>query len=234
MATSMVTRRAAPKVEALARIPYLRGLPARELAGLAARCVLRQASRGATIFAEGAPATGLWVILSGRVKLVRTSRRGREQVLHVESSGATLAEVPVFDGGGYVASAVAAEDARLLFVPRAAVIELCLRRPQVALGIIEVLSRRVRAFASLIEDLALRDVTGRVAGFLVSQARRGGGDVVLRGTRDEIAAQLGTVRELVSRSLSRLASRGLIEVRGRRVHVRDPRRLSELAEEAAL
>jgi len=213
-------------IAALGRVPYLRALPPDGIAALAGRCALRDARRGATIFEEGAEATGLWVILAGRVKLVRTSPRGREQVLHVESAGATLAEVALFDGGGYVASAVAAEDSRLLFVPRDALVALCLREPRVALGVIDVLARRLRTFASLIEDLSLRDVTSRLARFLLAESRRTGSRVVLTGTRDEVAARLGTVRELVSRALSRLGAAGVIEVRGRQIMVKDAARLA--------
>lgn len=219
------------KDETLATIPYLRGLPLGELAALARRSLVRAFTKGETVFEEGAPAPGLWVVLDGRVKLVRVSPRGREQVLHAESSGATLGEVPLFDGGGYVATAVAAEPSRLLFVPRVALLDLCRRRPEVALGVIRVLARRVRAFAALIEDLALRDVTARLAHFLLAEARRSGsGEVQLPGTRDEVAARLGTVRELVSRSLSRLRSRGLIELGRRRVRLRDPRALAAIAD----
>jgi len=216
-------------VAALGRIPYLAPLEPRELADLAADCRVKSVAKGARVYTEGEPATGLWMILAGRVRLVRSSPRGREQVLHAESAGATLAEVPLFDGGGYVATAVADEDARLLYVPRAALLALCRRRPEVALGVIAVLARRVRTFAALIEDLALRDVSARLARFLLEARRDHGDDVELPGTREAVAARLGTVRELVSRSLSQLQVAGLISVRGRRVRILDRRRLAGLA-----
>jgi CRP-like cAMP-binding protein len=214
----------------LAAIPYLASLPTRERTGLARRCRVRTFTRGAIVFSEGESATGVWVVLTGRVRLVRSSPRGREQVLHAESAGATLAEVPVFDGGGYVATAVADDDARLLFVPGVDLLALCRRRPDVAFGVIGVLARRLRGFAALIEDLALRDVTARLSRFIVTQARRAGGDVVdLPGTRDEVAARLGTVRELVSRSLAQLRRAGVVSVQGRRIRIIDERRLEAWA-----
>jgi CRP-like cAMP-binding protein len=214
----------------LAAIPYLAPLSARERADLASRCLVKSFAKGKAIFAEGEPATGLWVVLAGRVRLVRISPRGREQALHVESAGATLAEVPVFDGGGYVATAVAEKDTQILFVPRPALLDLCRRRPEIALGVIAVLARRVRTFAATIEDLALRDVTARLARFLLTEARREGDVVTLSETREEVAFRLGTVRELVSRSLSQLRAAGLVVVRGRRVQLSDERRLAALAE----
>ncbi len=217
-------------IEALASVPYLRALPLAERTALAHVCRIRALRRGQTLFEEGAPADGLWLVVSGRVNLVKVSPRGREQVLHSEGPGATLGEVPVFDGGGYVASAIAADSSRVLFVPRPALLELCRRRPEVSIGVIAVLARRVRGFAALIEDLALRDVTARLARWLRDEARRAGDvEIVLAATREEIAARLGTVRELVSRSLSVLRARRLIEVRGSRVRIVDAAGLAAAA-----
>jgi CRP-like cAMP-binding protein len=158
------------------------------------------------------------------------SPRGREQTLHVESAGATLTEGPLFDGGGYVATARAETEARLLFVPRPVILDLCRRRPEVALGVITVLAQRVRAFAAVIEDLALRNVTAASRLLLLTEARRDGNAVDLSGTREEVALRLGTARELVSRSLSQLRAAGVIVMRGRRVWLTDEPRLAGIAD----
>lgn len=215
----------------LAAIPYFRGLPPAALRRVAAQAVVREVRRGQRVFEEGAPATGLFVVMDGRVRLVRVSRGGREQVLHAEGPGATLGEVPLLDGGGYVATAVATEPSRLLYLPRAAVLDACRRHPDVALGIIRVLARRVRTFAGLVEQLSLKDLTARTAGLLLAESRAAGrATFELGATRDEIAARLGTVRELVSRSLSRLREAGVIRVAGRRVTIVDARKLADLAD----
>jgi CRP/FNR family transcriptional regulator len=220
-----------PDHEAVLRaIPYFRALPAADLRRIGARARVREARRGDRIFEEGAPAERLFVVMDGRVRLVRVSRGGREQVLHSVGPGATLGEVPLLDGGGYVATAVAAEPARLLAVPREAILDACRRHPEVALGIIKVLARRVRTFAGLVEQLSLKDLTARTAGLLLAESRAAGTTFELRGTRDELAARLGTVRELVSRSLGRLRSAGVIRVSGRRITVLDAARLAALAE----
>jgi CRP/FNR family transcriptional regulator len=215
----------------LAAIPYFRMLPAADLRRIATQAVVRDVRRGTRVFEEGAPAEGLFVVLEGRVRLVRVARGGREQVLHSEGPGATLGEVPLLDGGGYVATAVASEPSRLLYLPRAAVVEACRRHPEVALGIIRVLARRVRSFAGLVEQLSLKDLTARTAGLLLAESRTAGASTfVLGATRDELAARLGTVRELVSRSLARLRTMGLIRVVGRRVTIVDGPGLTDLAE----
>lgn len=171
----------------------------------------------------------------GRVKVFRSSAHGREQVLHVEGPGATLGEVPLFDRAGYVASATAQTAASLLWVPRGELDALCRRHPDVALAIIATMARRVRAFASLAGDLALRSVRVRLGRLLLDEARRtgrlttAGVEVTLPGTRDEIAARIGTVREPLSRALAALASEGLVAVRGRHLLLRDVKGLEEAA-----
>lgn len=219
-------------MDALGRVPYLATLPAPALRELAGRAISRGVPRDGVVFTEGEVATGLVIVLAGRVKIVRLSIDGREQVLHVEGPGATLGEVPVFDGGGWVATAVAATDARVLWIPRDEMLALCRRHPDIAAGVIAVLARRVRTFAALVAELGLLDVTARVARFLTALPRDGG-DVELPGTRTEIAARLGTVREGVSRALSERAAARLVVVRGRRVRVLDGARLAERAEGVA-
>jgi CRP/FNR family transcriptional regulator len=224
-----MTKVTAEREAVLATIPYFRALPPAELGRLAARATVRDVRRGARIFEEGAPADALFVVIDGRVRLVRVSRGGREQLLHAEGPGATLGEVPLLDGGGYVATAIAAEPSRLLALPRAVIVDVCRRHPDVALGIIRVLARRVRSFAGLVEQLSLKDLTARTAALLVAEAA-GRVSFELGATRDELAARLGTVRELVSRSLGRLREAGLIRVSGKRVTIIDARGLTELAE----
>jgi CRP-like cAMP-binding protein len=226
-----VTKVTPAALTALGAIPYLAALPDAERLTLARRCRLRSVPKGGVIFEEGQPPAGLFVILAGRVRLVRASVGGREQVLHAEGAGATLAEVPVFDGAGYVASAFAMEPCRIMMIPRAAVLDACRRHPAVALGVIHTLAHRVRTFAGLIETLALRDVTARVARFLVDEAHRAAtNEFSLPGTREDIGARLGTVRELVTRSLSRLQAAGVIERANRRIRVRDLAGLTRFAD----
>jgi CRP-like cAMP-binding protein len=217
---------------ALEAIPYVKGLAAEDRQLLAASCTIRRLQKGDRAFVEGDDPAGAFLILSGRVRLVRSSANGREQILHEEGPGVTLGEVPVFDGGGYVGSAVAAEDAVLLFIPRQTLLDCIDRNPTSAGEVIRVLARRVRTFAALVEDLSLRDVTQRTARYLLRESDRAGAtSIVLPDTRDVLAAQIGTVREQVSRALSQFRRDGVIELRGRRLRIVDPRRLKALAED---
>jgi CRP-like cAMP-binding protein len=214
----------------LGGIAYLRPLPPAQRDALAAACAVERVPAGATVFAEGEPSRGVFLILEGRVRLVRASPEGREQVLHEEGPGATLAEVPTFDGRGYVATAIAVVDTALLFVPRAPLLRAIEASPESWLQVVRVLAARVRRFAALAEDLATRGVAARLAGFLLRESHRAGGTLVeLPPTRDQLAAHLGTVREQASRALSHLRKAGIIELDRRRVRVLDPRRLCEVA-----
>jgi CRP-like cAMP-binding protein len=225
------------RVAALATVSYLALLDAGELRELAASATVRRVPAGGSLFEEGEDCRGLYVIASGRVRIVKLSAEGREQVLHTEHRGA-LGEAPLLDGEGYPGSARAVEDAVLLFLPRTAVLDGCRRRPEVALGMATVIARRVRRFADLAEMLALHKLHRRFAAYLVrlaekplgTQASRrpdGPVEIVLRESNQEIAAQIGTVRELVSRLLGELKRQGLIEVAGRRVTIFDVERLRD-------
>ncbi|MDQ3169883.1 MAG: Crp/Fnr family transcriptional regulator [Acidobacteriota bacterium] len=216
--------------DALAKIPYLRALPSAAREDLARQCVFQTIERGGSLFREGDAPTGVFLILEGRIKLLRSSADGREQVLHEEGPGATLAEVPAFDGDGFVGSAIAVEDARLFFVPRAPLLAALETSPASSLDVIRVLAARVRKLAGVVEDLSLRGVTERVAAYLWREIERAGGDTLeLRITRDELATHVGTVREQASRAISRLKAAGVIEVRGRTLVVLDPAALKSAA-----
>ena len=213
----------------LGHVGYFRSLPPARTAALAARCRARTLAAGATLFDEGAPCAGLFIVAAGRIEIRQTSLRGREQVFHTEGPGATLGEGPLFDGGGYIASAVALEPSRVLFLPRADLLTLCRQHPEVALAMLEALARRVRRFAEIVSDLAFRPVKERVARYLQSAAAGRDGALQLDLTHAQLAARLGTVRELVARALAQLERAGAIERAGKRVVLRDRARLEAFA-----
>ncbi len=209
----------------LKRVPHFGALPVLELRRLAARCSPRTLRRGEMLFEEGQPCRGLFIVIEGSVEIRQTSLRGREQVFHAEGPGAPLGEAPLFDRGGYIASAVALEPTRVLFLPRADLVDLCRRRPGVALSMLEAMARRVRRFAGIVSDLAFRPVPERLARYLDDAAgsRPGaaGAELDLELTQTQLAARLGTVRELVARAFSQLAASGVIARKRGRVVIRD-------------
>jgi CRP/FNR family transcriptional regulator len=172
------------------------------------------------------------IVAEGRVEIRQISLRGREQVFHTEGPGAALGEAPLFDGGRYIASAVALVSTQLLFLPRAEVLRLCRRRPVVAVAMLKTLARRVRHFAGIVSDLAFRPVTERLARHLntiIEEPMKPGTAIELTLTQAQLAARLGTVRELVARAFAQLEESEIISRDRSHVTIRDPARLAALA-----
>lgn len=215
----------------LARAPIFADLTETEMSFLASRTVARRFSSGELIFSEGDSCAGLYVIESGFVKIFKSSASGREQVLAIDGPGHSIAELPVFDGGKYPASGMAVQgDAVLLFVSKQDFHALCMEHPQVALKVLRVVGRRLRGLVAIIEELSFTTVRHRLAAMLLRLCRNGkkissGVQIDLLASNQEIAAQIGTVRELVSRNLSRLQAAGVIRMEGRVVTIPDIRAL---------
>lgn len=222
-------------------LPLLRGIPIfaelddAALARLAERCVARSVGSGHVLFTAGEECRGLYIVESGRVRIFRTSPEGKEQVLHVEGAGRPVAELPLFDGGPYPASAVTIEPTRLVFLPRADFEYLYRTHPDIAHAIIRALGRRLRHLVHVTETLAFRDVAARLALLLVGYADRTGRrtpagiEVTLDRTQEEIALEIGAARESVSRAMKQLRRKGLVQSAGRdRLLIPDLARLRAL------
>jgi CRP/FNR family transcriptional regulator len=214
-----------PNVPAILKAaPLFAALTDSEIDFLAARTAVRSYSPGELLFSEGDPSGGLYLIASGRVRIYKASPSGREQVLAVEGPGASIAELPVFDGGNYPASAAALEAAVLLFVSQKDFRSVCIEHPEVALKVLQVVGGRLRRLVGIIEELSFTTVRHRLISWLLRQPKTEGdrGPVVLlSASQQELASQIGTVRELVSRNLARLQAQGFISISGREVTILD-------------
>jgi CRP/FNR family transcriptional regulator len=215
----------------LSRVPLFSGLTETELSFLTQRTVPRNYSAGETVFSEGQPCTGLYVVEAGHVRIFKSSAGGREQVLSIDGPGSSVAELPVFDGGNYPASVAAIDNATLLFVSKQDFQALCLAHPEVALKVLRVVGARLRKLVGIIEELSFTTVRHRLAAFLLRLARTAGKrtqeglEITLPVNNQELASQIGTVRELVSRNLSRFQAEGLLKVEGRSVVITDVKSL---------
>jgi CRP/FNR family transcriptional regulator len=214
------------------------GLSADELRALAARTVRKRFKTGELLFSEGEPCHGLHVIATGKVRIFKTSISGREQVLAVNQAGESVAELPVFDGGEYPASAIAIEETQIAFISQRDFHGYCLEHPKVALKVLSVVGARLRRLVVIIEELSFTTIRQRLVSTLIRLAgsegtkTAAGIEFQLPATHQELANQLGTVRELVSRNLMRLQAEGLLEVDARRIVVKDMKGLSKLLETA--
>jgi CRP/FNR family transcriptional regulator, cyclic AMP receptor protein len=214
-------------VAELGVVSLFSGLSPEELRLLATRAVRRRYAQGELLFQEGDPCRGLRIIAVGKLRIFKSSASGREQVLAVEGPGGSVAELPVFDGGTYPASVSAVEDAQVLFISRTDFRNFCLEHPEVALKMLAVVGARLRRLVGIIEELSFTTVRQRLVSALVRLAQAEGRpsergiEFELPGTHQELANQLGTVRELVSRNLMRLQAEGLVQVDARSIVVRD-------------
>lgn len=200
----------------LARMPYFSRLDSRTLKDIARSVRRRTLEAGETILVEGKPCEGLYFVIQGQVRLTRGSAEGREHVLRVLGPGATFNDIAVFDGGPNSDGVVAVGAATVGFIPKANMTALIERYPQVAKTALKLLSSRQRTLGNIVEDLALRDVTTRVARLLlgcmgqhphiVEQAP----DACAHITHQEIASMVGSVREVVQRALKALERDGAI------------------------
>ncbi len=222
----------------LARLPIFSGLTDVELNYAADRVSPRQYAPGEMVFTEGEPCAGLYVVERGHIRVFKTSAAGREQVLAIDGPGSSVAEIPVFDGGPYPASGAAVDQSTLLFIGKQDFQALCLEYPSVALKVLRVVGARLRRLVGIIEELSFTTVRHRLISFLVRSAKRearqtsAGYEFLLPANNQELASQIGTVRELVSRNLSRLQAEGFLKIDGRTVVVRDVRLLEAELESA--
>lgn len=211
----------------LQRLPYFAGLDDATMQIVAASTVRRAYSAGQIILLEGEACAGLFIVQTGRVKISRSSLEGREQILHLVGPGDSFNDVPIFDGGPNPATAQAMDDSTLLIIERPTMLDLFDRHPRLARAVVQVLAARCRQLVAMVHDISLRPVTARLAGLLLDQAARPDAPPL---TRAQMAARLGTVREMISRSLRELEQAGCIKLNGAQIIIVDRDGLKQRAD----
>jgi len=207
-------------LETLRSVPFLKALPESTLADVAKRCVETVHMRGDVIFLEGDPPKGLLVVREGAVKIYKTGDGGREQILEIEGTGKAVAELPLFDGHPYPAACAAVHDSVLLVVRPRDFQELLDRHPDLSRAVIASLASRLRRMVMLVQELSLRDVRQRLLDLFREFAKEGNA-FELDLSHQELAARIGTVREIVSRTLAKLVQEGVIRIDGKTVTLLD-------------
>ena len=211
----------------LRKTPLFASLTEEEMRALAARATRMQFQKDEQLFAEDDPCTGLYLVSAGKIRIFKLSPSGREQVLAVEGPGSSFAELPVFDGGNYPAAASALQDTEVIFISCKDFQNVCREHPDVALKVIAVVGARLRRLVGIIEELSFTTVRQRLISTILRLAEasrvrsKEGIHIELAKSHQDLAAELGTVRELVSRNLSRLEAEGFLNVEGRKIVVRD-------------
>ncbi|MEM6958477.1 MAG: Crp/Fnr family transcriptional regulator [Myxococcota bacterium] len=221
--------------ELLRDIPRIKELPVSDLMGLAEAAEVRKAPKGAPIFSEGQPAEGLWIVRTGEVKLTKSGKDGREQILYLARPGKVIVEGIRFDAGTYPASAIAMRAASAIVISNATLTRIGARNPTIYELLVDLRAKRSDRTLALVSDLSLRTVPARLASFLcalIAMREAKGQDAVnlVRDlTTETVAGRLGTVREEISRGLAYLERQGALKVSPDLIEVKDKSRLEQIA-----
>ena len=215
--------------EVIKKCHLFSGVTEADLQLLSSILKVRKFQKGGFLFAEGAEADGFYVVATGKVKVYKLSPDGRERILHVVQPGNSFAEAAIFDDGRYPAFAETLDNSTLLFFPKRDFLDLLHHHSQLAINMIAGLSRFLRQFTVQIEDLTFRDVPARLARYLLSLDQPTTPSVVLPVSKTQLASNLGTTSETLSRTLRKLSDDEVIRVKGKQIEILDADRLSALA-----
>jgi CRP-like cAMP-binding protein len=232
MLKDLAQLRCASLAASLRRCALFAELPARDLEWIASFVVQKRLAKGDYLFREGAPFEGFYVVDQGAINVHRVNASGKAQVIHLFRAGESFAEAALADNTPYPADARAVEPSSVLLVPKTAFLELLRKRPELALRMLGSMSRHLHSLVGLIDDLRLKDVQTRLAGWLLKRCPKLPGNdaalVELDRPKAVLAAELGTTSETLSRTLAELRARKLIAVRGRTILIPNPAELERL------
>lgn len=217
----------AARVPLLRQVPLFADLDEEQLLTIAQRSVLHHYAPSEVLFQEGDRCAGVFVLTRGTVRVFKISASGREMMLHRDHAPVTVAEVPLVDGGPYPASVRAETEVEALFLERKDFLKLCREHPQIACSALAVFGRKLRILVSLLEAVTFGGVRQRLARMLLDQADS---TQHITATHQELALALGTVREVVSRNLSRFQAEGMVHLKPREIELLDPAALRHEAE----
>ena len=223
------------KQQILRRIYLFSGIAEADLATLARMAVKKTFPRQATIFGEGKEAQGFYLLITGQIKLVKSSLEGKEYIIRLVGPGETFAEAAVFGDIPYPATAIALEDCHTLFFPKRPFLQHLADSPALARNMLATLSRLMFHLTKQLEDLSLKEVSARLARYILERCHHTHGEIApglhcdLPTTKTQLAAYLGTISETLSRTLSRFKSLGLIEMDKGKITIVDPVALQKMA-----
>ncbi|OPY04947.1 MAG: cAMP receptor protein [Syntrophorhabdus sp. PtaB.Bin184] len=219
------------RTDTMKAVPLFEGLSDRQLESLSRTFPRRSYGAGETIFRDGDPAEGFYILLSGRLKIYKLSMEGKEQILHIIEAGEPFAEVALFSETTFPAYAEAIRESEVMFFSRKAFQQLVRDDPSIIMNMLAILSQRLKYFTRLVEDLSLKEVPQRLAAYLLFLAEREGSPQVSLGiSKGQLASLLGTIPETLSRITAKMAGQGLIAMQGRRITIVDRNGLQALAE----
>jgi CRP/FNR family transcriptional regulator, dissimilatory nitrate respiration regulator len=215
-------------------LALFQGVPPEKLKALTEHALYRTYKAGEMFIGDTDPAHAFYVIMTGQVKLYKSSPEGREQTLNLLGPGDPFGMCTAFAIESFPANAMALEESGILLIPGPVMEAVAMKEPRLLVNIIQILSNRLREAMSLIESLSLMEIPQRLASFLIhalkQEAGQGTNQLELTVTQRELAKILGSTPEALSRALRRMSDAGLLKVDGRSVRILDRESLGELAE----
>ena len=216
--------------EILASCDVFASLKAEHMHSLADVCLLRHYKNGDIIFKQDTKADGIYVVATGTIRIYRTNPEGKEQILHIFNKGKMFGEVPVFEGANYPATASADNKASAVYIPAIKFLDISEEIPEILLEMLAELSKRLRYFVHLVDDLSLKEVSARVAKFLLDLSiKQKSSKIELNMTKAVLASRLGTIAETLSRTLKKMQTKDIIHVNAKYISIIDRETLIALA-----
>lgn len=220
-------------VQQLKKIDLFQGVSSEKLQILAAQSIYKQYPAQEIVIGETDPIKAFYVVLTGRMKLYKSSPEGKEQTIQLLGPGDPFGLCTAFATDTFPASAMTIDESSVVLIPGALMETVAMQEPKLLLNIIQILSRRLKDSMALIESLALKEIPGRLASFLLhslSQSKAGADQLELAITQRELAKILGATPEALSRALRKLTDDGILQASGRTIRILDRGALADLAE----
>ncbi len=223
------------KKEALKNIPLFSELNTGQLEQIIHISKLGKYPKNKLLFLEGDSYRGFFIMLEGSVKIYKTSPDGKEIILHIIKPPLPFADVPLFEGGSYPANSQTLEDSLILFIPKNEFMDLILKNPGISLKITIGFAKRLRLMSKQMEDITLKEVSNRLAKYILDEVKRNGTDKLpepflkLTISKATIASLLGTITETLSRTFKKLQNENIIRVEGKKIFVTDLPGLKKLS-----
>ena len=220
------------KKNIISELPIFKGLNDIQLQKISDIAVLKQVEKNQLIFSEGEDGIGFYIVASGIVKVYKSSIYGKEQILHIFGKGEPFGEAAVFMDKPFPANAQALKKGSVLFFPKKEFIKLAKKDPKLVLKMLAVLSIRLKQLASIIENISLKEVPGRLASYLlyISKEQNNKEIISLNISKSHLAGILGTISETLSRIFSKMSAEKIIKVQGNSIEILNFNRLKQLSE----
>jgi CRP-like cAMP-binding protein len=216
------------------RLKLFEGVSAENLRGLAEHARYRTCRTGEMFIGETDAVHAFYVVISGQIKLYKSSPEGKEQTLYLLRAGDPFGMCTAFAIDTFPANAMALEESGVLLIPGQAMEAVAMKEPRLLVNIIQILADRLRESMTLIESLSLKEIPERLASFLLHDLGRHGAEemnrLALTITQRELAKILGATPEALSRAIRKMSNAGILAMDGRSIRILDREALEELAE----